>query len=380
MNQPSTTPSLPAAPPSPSEGNCGQGETTSPPSPTPTRLHPPPGSDQRVAGLDTLRGVLALTVFLFHRAMPPLMSGYDQSNPVLRKLNALWEWSLNGQLAVVAFFLISGFCIHYPYLKRPLFVPAFYANRCLRLALPAFAAIVLTWLTGMVKPFSPNGVPIWSLWCELLYYLFYPAFLPLIKKGRLPALLAGSFAGAVLVLALSESHTYYHEFGWWQTTLIGLPVWLLGAFLAEKVSGRPIIASGKTLLWFTRTLVLAASLVTLSLSYANFLGLGWSLTLASPLLYLWIRQEISHYTTRPEPRLLALVGGMSYSIYLVHQLILHMLAKAPLDKLGANLAWSLKIICVLGFSYGFYALIERPSHRFSRNTGSWVGKRLARTK
>ena len=332
----------------------------------------------RVVGLDSLRAIMALVVFMFHDAAPPLMLGYDSTSSFLRKLNVLFNWSFNGQMAVVVFFLISGFCIHYPYTTRRLQPAAFYTNRALRLTLPAVAAIALTWVFKFRQTFQLNGVPIRSLWCELTYYLFYPFFLILIRQGRLNLLLVMSYGLAFTILGLSPAHDRYHEYGYLSTTAIGLPVWLLGAYFAEHASKYRPKQNLTLCVWIYRAIMVVLCCATLTASSRHLLGLGWSLTLASPFLFFWIREETTYFAAVPPPQFLERIGKFSYSIYLLHLMILFSLSKLMINRLGGNIAWCIKVTCVLGISYLFYLIVEAPSHRLSRQLGEFVSKRTSR--
>ena len=328
---------------------------------------------RRVAGLDPIRGVLALIVMLHHGALPPVMYGYDATHAVLRKLKILFAWSWNGQLAVVGFFLISGFCIHYPYIRRPLPLAAFYLNRIIRLALPAAVAIVITWLARQRQPFQLDGIPIWSLWSELIYYAIYPFVLPLLRQGRWKLVLTVAYVLAGCVLLRTAVHIRYTDFGVIGTAIVGFPVWLLGARLAEEIFHHRDKFRFPIKISLLRGALFGVGGITLAIAYWGLVGLGWTLTAVSPLIYFWVREEIVRYGTLPEPRWLAVIGQFSYSIYLMHLVILGCLERFPLEKLGGNLAWAIQVAAVLGGSYLFYCLVERPSHQLSRRAMAWIG-------
>jgi len=323
-----------------------------------------------------MRGVLALAVFLFHGAMPPVMLGYDSTDPLLRKLNAVLNWSINGQLAVVGFFFISGFCIHYPYAGRPMRIASFYTARLLRLAVPAAAAIALAWVCGF-RPKSPLvTIPIWTLYCELAYYLCYPLLLPLLRRGFSPRLLAGSYLFAGMVLALSPSYLGYHEYGFLGTTVIGLPVWLLGATLAQQERRNPSRGDRRRRLILLRLAVFGFGAATQVAANLAMVGLGWTLTAGSPLLYFWVREEIAHFRRCAPQRAFESMGAWSYSLYLVHLACLYLLAQFPLWRLGGNVAWALTIVLTMSCAFAFYWAVEGPSHRLSQYAGRWVARRM----
>ena len=73
-------------------------------------------------GVDRLRAVAALSVLLAHVVGP--------------SLPGIAKYIFTGYPAVVAFFVISGFCIHAPYVKATLPVRAFWLARFVRICVP----------------------------------------------------------------------------------------------------------------------------------------------------------------------------------------------------------------------------------------------------
>src|SRR4051812_16239854 len=95
--------------------------------------------NDRLKGLDSIRFVCALWVALnhvgfFNRAASPLPHFFQAAIGVL----------VNGPAAVIAFFVISGFCIHYPFRHggSP-FVPEYFCRRFIRIGIPMVIAMVL---------------------------------------------------------------------------------------------------------------------------------------------------------------------------------------------------------------------------------------------
>ena len=102
-------------------------------------------SHQRIESLDSLRGLAALSVLLFHTVVAISWPG-DWT-----------EWStwpflnlpFNGRSAVALFFVLSGFVLSRPYVlasSTGLRVPAFYAKRVCRIWLPWFAVFIASLL------------------------------------------------------------------------------------------------------------------------------------------------------------------------------------------------------------------------------------------
>ena len=70
---------------------------------------------QRVAGLDSIRAICAFWVVMGHIGAPPLLEGLDEANPIAKVVAGIYGNLWSGPAAVIVFFVISGFCIHYPY-------------------------------------------------------------------------------------------------------------------------------------------------------------------------------------------------------------------------------------------------------------------------
>lgn len=159
--------------------------------------------------LTGLRFVAALMVFLFHITvmMPspisphPLISPFGASTAVAGDLS--WMFSKAGYVGVSFFFLLSGFVLTWSARDvEP--VGRFWRNRALKI----FPNHAVTWLATLlvfaaaVTPLSaylPNllllhgffpqteihrsiNVPSWTLSCELLFYLLFPALLLGVKR------------------------------------------------------------------------------------------------------------------------------------------------------------------------------------------------------
>ena len=112
--------------------------------------------------------------------MPPLIENVDLGHLPGRLSRALYNNAASGPAAVIVFFVISGFCIHFPFRRATSVTPLapFYARRYLRILIPVAAAIFLS------RPLGVNlgllgGSILWSLICEEIYYGLYPWLLRL---------------------------------------------------------------------------------------------------------------------------------------------------------------------------------------------------------
>ena len=163
-----------------------------------SRLAPPgpvPGPEGRDLALEGLRGLCALTVFYGHAIapVPCLDPGYSPPAP-------FWWFDMSSE-AVLIFFVLSGYVIGLT-VRSPFAGPAvrgYLARRLLRLAPVNTAAVLVSWalaprtgfgtvlgnlailenynpyLFGWRVPVMLNNAALWTLNCELFYYLMFLA-------------------------------------------------------------------------------------------------------------------------------------------------------------------------------------------------------------
>jgi peptidoglycan/LPS O-acetylase OafA/YrhL len=93
----------------------------------------------RLVGIDSIRFICALTVMCGHLGLVnirPLAADYREFQSLAI---GLYNNLFYGPAAVIVFFIISGFCINYPFSsgKRALNLGGFYTRRFLRIGPPA---------------------------------------------------------------------------------------------------------------------------------------------------------------------------------------------------------------------------------------------------
>jgi peptidoglycan/LPS O-acetylase OafA/YrhL len=362
--------------------------------------------------IDILRGFAAMAIVIYHArvdlwvgfwqiaAHPAAYSKFDR---VVSYLSAPVPFFRSG---VMLFFLISGFCIHYPYVNRgrELDLASYAVRRWFRIYPPYLIAVVLTvvveqvrfhvalitpstaaktWATVfMLQNYMHNSAQmvgnsaLWSLPVEVELYLLYPVFWLMIRRfGVRSAFLAvSSVSGAALltILAYAPLRERYAGIGQVGNALMYWVVWCGGALLAERVRDRDYLfkrlGNGKILL--TAGVSLTAALSTVMnwpIEFQELLWAGfWYLAIGAGL------RNAHKIAGLPKEMRKALqyLGAISYSLYLVHYPFFKLCALLWLRRAGhlqgdflISLAFCVLVVPVAML---FHFLFERPFHVLAR--------------
>jgi len=324
---------------------------------------PPAAQPPRLWSLDVLRGGCALVVFLSHWH---LWSSFAPQGSFERFLRAFGEngyaafvtlaWPTGGHHpAVICFFVLSGFCIHYPFAKRahdglPLAGWRDYFRRRFLRIMPAYwAACGLGLVFVAAESLHPSGSPLLALHAiappkeiavrltglsglypreifagnyllntvavEIVMYAFYPWFHRLALRGHwagLGAAFVAMQAAAVLLLPYVTPFWVFNS-----VLMLGL-FWYLGALAAEGFVRYGARLRGG---WFLLAWAAFLGLKAVPHFYGlNILRQGvWALVCALGILWALRREEL-HPESRDRPAIVALrfSGRISYSLYAVH--------------------------------------------------------------
>jgi len=287
----------------------------------------------------------------------------------------MWSYPLlpigwGGLLGVPLFFVLSGFCIHFAYLRRgkPLEAKAFYWHRFLRLYPAYFVAAVIyaalvAWLPYKLLSYKYENfyqLPVhlllihnlnkstfmgingafWSLGVEFQFYLLYPLLLLMRKKWDLRVCLAISLVINVLLQIYFSVTRHVIDAPVsleWSFPLVTWCNWIMGACLAEAyVEKRRLFSQ-----WWLM-LVIAAGMFVYSQMFKSLHVQTY--LCASTLCAVIMDRYVS--ITRPLiwiERLIVPVGLISYSIYLWHMPIVLLTG-----KLAVYMAWPNTTLAVLG--------------------------------
>ena len=321
--------------------------------------------------LDALRFFLAFWVAVGHFQMIPIFGDMNTGVGYWRLLRHGWSSLVFGTPAVIVFFVISGFCIHMPFRGTDkIDVPRYYLRRYTRILIPVAAALVVYRAMGAhLTLLGEHSIlwesPLWSLLCEEIYYALYPLLRCTRNKISWKFLLPSSFVISVIIASQHPHSITWHDFGPLGTSMMLLPVWLLGCVLAEQAESLTD-ANCMYSIWFWRFLAWSGCWVSEMLHFQRGIPYTQTMVWFGVLAYFWVRQEILHGKTRPPKRYLVAAGAWSYSLYLVHAQGGGLFESLHLPSLGGVLDWFLVMASSLAFAYAFYILVERPSHIVAR--------------
>ena len=309
-----------------------------------------------------------------HVGVFPVFGPVGQPDALLEFCAKAFRTIVWGPPAVIAFFIISGFCIHYPFAesKRKSPILLFYVRRYLRILVPVICTVALfKVLFPGTTIFGSNTIlwnsTLWSIVCEEIYYAAYP-----ILNRWVPLVGWSKFIGITFLISIVMSWAFsagpdWQDMGFIATAVTLFPVWLMGCLLAENVKShcsRKSISVGQVWLW--RLVAWAVMWIAMILHfhfgfYQTASGLWVGL-----VYYFWLRAEISYYASKSPWELLVRGGQWSYSLYLVHPIIVRFCQDHSVNGNQSRLDWVVVVVFVLSAAYIFYLLVEWPSHKLAR--------------
>lgn len=376
--------------------------------------------------LDVIRGIAILAVFLFHTygatfgldSLPFLDSFRDYSKAPSLAFFVFWPYQY-GDLGVVLFFVLSGFCIHLSFLKYvsslekqelsfsfKTYMKDFFVRRLFRIY-PAYLIALLFFSFAFPSTRVDIGTSIgsfqffshlflfhnfnklsffginpafWSIAVEVQLYCIYPLFLILRDKLKITKATL-----AVFVLQLSYSQLNWdldrqiNEIGrnlhipllgssqiFTQLPFSFWPTWVIGACLAEKIffeNKKMLNLNLKYKLFFT-------GLYLISSQYKTFYIIGYYSII---LLFISLIEDyiFDRNSLNILENVVAKIGLCSYSIYLFHQPLLSWFAAFPFANFPSKFL-NPYFMCTLGavlifvpvfiLSWLSYKYLEIPTH------------------
>jgi peptidoglycan/LPS O-acetylase OafA/YrhL len=320
-----------------------------------------------VKGLDSLRFLLALWVVFGHFGFVPLERLEEAKSGFPYLLRGIYNNLFCGPAAVIAFFVISGFCIHYQYHDRAIHsLRAFYVRRYLRIGIPMLAGMSLYFVFN-VPLRDVNHTMLWSLVCEEIYYFLYPLLLWVRSRVSWTSIIAVSYALSYAVVLTNPRAGDYPSYGVAGNWLLGYPCWLLGCRLAERCrsTSPPAVDS----IWVWRIGAWELSWLASAMRFHSPVGYPWTLNLFALFVYIWLEKEVIYRRTVRPALWLERLGMASYSLYLTHPLGKWMLWYIPFSAGAVWMPWLVRLAIILSTAFVFFWLVERPSHQWARRAG-----------
>lgn len=319
----------------------------------------------RLSELDAIRGLAALAVVIFHYFYHyNIQYGHPSLNV---------GWSVIGKSGVELFFMVSGFVI-FMTLNRTEKAGDFIVSRLSRLFPAYWAAIILTFTVvsifglpgrevsavdaainfSMIQQLigTPNVDGVY--WTLLVEFIFYCLMLLLYSTGKLnnaePLLIAFICYGIYAALAIDNRNEASVEYLFPRNA-----AFFLAGICYYKLSQH----QGSKLTFAYLAIALISTIATHSLKHFIIFSGFFA------LFYLLINKRLTALNKKP----LIFIGGISYSLYLVHQNIGYVIINYAY---ALDLSPYIGIACAISISfalaYGLTLYIERPALKLIRTT------------
>jgi len=345
------------------------------------------------AAVDGLRGIACLGVVAHHCY---LHAGRYQwpSFEVLGHPVVLSRLLFYGNAGVELFFVISGFCLAFPLLQRSKKEgwKRWFLKRAYRILPPYYASALLFWgMNGLLRihPFrlfgmtSPPAGPVelkgvlacftllnayfnpsyWTLVLEARWYLIFPLLIWLWARAGATMLFAACvFASAVGFWLSTVSPKFVFLTA---NVLLYLPLFASGMLLARWTAKR------ETPRWLVRAAPwgLAASVLLVAFGGPSDSGDGPvpRLVAYGMVAFFWLLSALNspRFSSFARLPVFVRVGAFSYSLYLIHEPIVHLaftlFGQLHLTPPQSFLVYECGVLpfCV-GVGYLFFRLVERP--------------------
>lgn len=314
----------------------------------------------RLGNIDALRGICVLLVLFTHLAIAP--------------------W-LAGRVGVAAFFLVSGYVIPFSlqsttgqhsiidfWLKRFFRLwPAYWLSIFLAIligtkevAKMSFSDILInfTMLQGFVGKL--NVIPVyWTLQVELCFYFIITILLFFLKSRDEKYCRTLSVFFALLALAMGLLRYYVGI-----KLPVAIPIAMALMFLSALARIRRL--NGHALPYGLACLILVLFVPTCIFGYADAIepdqkSVHYIAAYTISIVLFFVFEKL-----RDMPKHLVFLGTISYSFYLMHELVIFMV-----DSYAPDLNIALRICVVFALTVGIsvicFYLVEKPAQSFGNN-------------
>lgn len=359
--------------------------------------------NQRLEQLDSLRGLAAISVVIYHALNLTIQNWNNISDPTWRlifhsPLRIFWS----GHQAVIMFFILSGFVLSLPFNKKNVFYSNFIIKRVCRIYIPFIIAIIfglisrvlfskgifvdlwsgeITWKVILkhvllIDMFDQNAFDpvVWSLVHEMRISLIFPFIMIIVVKynWKLVIFLGWLLSCLGIYLHYLNINTNIDPATNYFDTMHYILMFLVGAILAKfmnkliKVYNQlSILIKGVLLitgiLMYSYSITIHGDIITRLISdWITMIG-------GSIIIVLAIAEPKMKQILLKKP--LLFLGKTSYSIYLIHLVVfLSIISQFNLIPIWAQLILGFSItLLVSKFMYDF---IEVPSIKLGRKLTS----------
>lgn len=370
-------------------------------------LRRPTHSTSYVPQIDGLRFLALLPVLIWHAGLRGERFFLSHSSTTVSHSDRLSSWIPHGHIGVFIFFFISGYIISYPFFQgRAPGLSSFYKRRLLRLEPPYMLVMALMFVVLKVTGYRPEQAPsfespdvslvasfvasltymhgllfnapprlnppAWSLEIEVQFYLVAPFIVACITAAA-PSRWAGVLAVVACIAVEAVLRSAFGIHGLQERTLFAHAYgFVLGIAVCQYAARQDPFSQHEN--WIYDALGVLSLLVLVGSGILQH----WSL---SPLeeggvkivravtmvgVYLGAARGIRMKAVLGSAPL-AVVGGMCYSVYLVHVPLMHAAASyvfkhysadSQLEGMLVSCALLIPISLLGGLVY--YVAIERP--------------------
>lgn len=375
----------------------------------PPSIEPVPAARVRLTFLDGLRALAALFVVLHHSWLTIFSTHSNHVSPT-GLFGSLFGWLIYGHFAVACFSVISGYSLMLSVTRNNGILRdgamGFLVRRAKRILPPFYFAMLLSLVliatligqpTGshwdISLPVTPGAVlanifmvgdvfhtykinhAFWSISVEFQIYLLFPALVLFWKRfGAVTGTLLTILAAYTLNFAL-----HHTAFGGLTPHFLALfALGMLAAVATHSLESRWVMLRERFPL-LSITAVCFAFTALLCYWKGTAFGFGklayLDLIIGIGTFCLLVAGTQSRYATFQKilsSRPLVFVGGISYSLYLIHAPLLQIVWQYILNPLHLSDKLTFVLLALIGTAfclagaYVFYLVCERPWHEYSK--------------
>ena len=361
---------------------------------------------ERIPVIDVLRGLSCLGILLYHIRVD-LWVGWNQiqNNPQDYSVwSKYFAWlSIPTPFlgyAILLFFLISGFCIHFPYTnaKKKIKWKKYFYRRFWRIYPTYIAALIVTAVISyfckvtwhyyswdperifrvalLTQNYPPEHGPIWinpSLWTiplEVEFYLLYPIIFSCFTSFRAKILVISVFGFFCFSIYLSYIGILWPSY----TFLFFWPVWLIGAWLAMRYRNLKLQNLPNVFLIVCTTIVLILAILSYFINWASWVQYSiWTIFYTLFFILSLNNQNFINFSFMKKiMNFIAWLGKISFSLYLIHFPLFKLFGfihRSYFQEKPANFIITLAYLVPVCFlAWIFYRLIENPIQQWSKRS------------